>query len=151
MSKPKTNDRDSYQATAERHMEQMQKGERRRKLQAVNKKIKRGYEPKPARRRDWLPDDPEAWDEVDYAQAERVMPLDERERRRTLEQAIYAEPGADAATIAQSLAAGSAQPDTTVGTGTLWSHRGCFGKQQQSLSSGLGRSNNRSGGGRGGG
>ena len=111
MSKPKTNGRPSPQEAAERHMEQMNKSERRRKLQAVNKKIKRGYEPKPARRRDWLPDDPEAWDAVDYAPAERVMPLDERERRRTLEQAIFAEPGADAATIAHSLAAGSAQAD----------------------------------------
>lgn len=92
-------------------MEQMQKGERRRKLQAVNKKVKRGYAPKPVRRRDWLPDDPESWNEVDYAQAERVMPLDERERRRTLEQAIFAEPGVDAVAIAHALAAGSAESD----------------------------------------
>lgn len=101
------------------HMEQMQKGEQRRKLQAVRKKMKRGYEPKPARRRDWLPGDVESWDELDYVPEERVMPLDERERRRTLEQAVFAEPGgdpggepgADPVAIAHALTAQADAPD----------------------------------------
>jgi len=82
-------------------------------LQTARKKMKRGYAPKPVRRRDWLPDAPEAWDEwdeMDIATQERVMPLDERERRRTLEQALFAQPGTDPVAAAAALA-NSGQPD----------------------------------------
>jgi ribosome biogenesis GTPase len=73
--------------TIERHQKMIKKMKRRQELQTVTKKLKRNRQPKPARRKNWLGHDPNAWDELDYEVEERIMPRGEAERRRTLEQA----------------------------------------------------------------
>jgi ribosome biogenesis GTPase len=72
-----------------RHEQGMEKSARRQKLQAAKKKFKRNQQPKQARRKNWLPDNLDDPDSMDFAQAERVMPRDERDRRRALAQAAF--------------------------------------------------------------
>jgi ribosome biogenesis GTPase len=50
-------------------------------LRQVCKEIKRNRKTKQVRRKDWMPDDWENLDALDYAQSERVMPRGEQERR----------------------------------------------------------------------
>jgi len=57
----------------------------------VRKQIKRNRQPKPARRKNWLPDSFDDLDELyDLPQAERVMPRGERERRQAVMAAALA-------------------------------------------------------------
>ena len=82
----------------DKHVKNMAKGERRRKLAAERKKFRRNRQPKGPRRKDWVPDSLDAlrldewtdedWDNGDYDDYERIMPMDEGERRRELEQAV---------------------------------------------------------------
>jgi len=55
-------------------------------MRKVRKQIKRNRKTKRARTKDWLPDclDPDALDDLDFIQDERVMPRGERERRQTV-------------------------------------------------------------------
>jgi ribosome biogenesis GTPase len=61
-----------------------EKEPQRRQMQKVKKQLKRNHQPKPARRKDWLPGDFTDFDDFDFEQSERVMPRGERERRRTI-------------------------------------------------------------------
>jgi ribosome biogenesis GTPase len=64
----------------------------------VRKEIKRNRDSKPPRQRDWHPGDPEDADELAGPQVERVMPVGEQERRRTVmskAQASLSEASAD--------------------------------------------------------
>lgn len=56
----------------------------RKRLRQVCKEIKRNRKTKQVRRKDWMPDDWENLDALDYAQSERVMPRGEQERRSRL-------------------------------------------------------------------
>ena len=96
----------------EKHVRNMAKGEQRRKLAAERKKYRRNRQPKGPRRKDWIPDaadvsgleaaDLDDWyeeDDEDVNGFERIMPLDERERRRELETAVQARADAAAAAM----------------------------------------------------
>lgn len=53
----------------------------------MRKQVKRTHETERVRQKDWLiadPDDPDAWDEAEIPQFERVMPRGERERRQAV-------------------------------------------------------------------
>jgi ribosome biogenesis GTPase len=82
---------------AHRYRQDMQKSERRKKLQLTNKKLGRQQQSKRTRQKNWLPDHSDDWDDLDYEREERVMPRNERERRRTVEKVAFqaTEPEAD--------------------------------------------------------
>jgi ribosome biogenesis GTPase len=67
------------------YLQQLEKETRRKKLQSARKVLKRNRQPKQVRRKNWLADNGADWDELDYEQSERVMPLGEGERRRAME------------------------------------------------------------------
>lgn len=56
----------------------------RRQIQKAKKQLKTNRQPKPTRRKDWLPDASDDFDTFDFELSERVMPRGERERRRTI-------------------------------------------------------------------
>ncbi len=63
----------------------------RRTMRQVRKQIKRNRQPKPARRKNWMPDSLDDLDELyDLPQAERIMPRGERERRQAVMTAALA-------------------------------------------------------------
>ena len=70
-----------------------EKEARRRQLQKAKKSAKRNREARPPRRKDWLGHADE-WDS--YEAEERIMPRDERERRRIIEEMMVANDGEDA-------------------------------------------------------
>jgi ribosome biogenesis GTPase len=74
---------------AHRHWQDMQKSERRKKLQSTNKKLGRQQQSKRTRQKNWLPDHSDDWDDLDYEREERVMPRHERERRRAVEKVAF--------------------------------------------------------------
>ena len=82
----------------QQHQQNSEKSARRKKLQSAKKKLKRSHQPKRARRKNWLPAN-DNWDDLDYAQEERVMPRDERDRRRALEQAAFKKSQSEAAEV----------------------------------------------------
>ena len=62
-----------------------------RTMRQVRKQIKRNRKPKPARRKDWMPDSFDDLDALyDLPQTERVMPRGERERRQAVMTAALA-------------------------------------------------------------
>jgi ribosome biogenesis GTPase len=69
----------------------MEKEARRRKLRQVRKQVRRNRDVRPPRRRDWR-DHAYAGDDewADEFAAERIMPRGERERRRTVEEMMFA-------------------------------------------------------------
>jgi len=72
---------------ANREEKRWQHHEESKKMRLVRKQIKRNRSPKPARRRDWMPNalgDPDAADDLSLPASERVMPHGERERRQTV-------------------------------------------------------------------
>lgn len=86
----------------DKHHKGQQKSARRKSIEAQRKKFKRNQQPKGPRRKDWtflardaaLPDE---WDDGDTISFERIMPLDEGDRRRALERAALARAAAPAA------------------------------------------------------
>ncbi len=85
------------------HAEQMNKSVRRKELQKANKQAKRGSKEKRVRHKNWTPthidianlNAPEAWDEFEdweengLVSSERIMPVGEQERKRSLEKALF--------------------------------------------------------------
>jgi len=85
------------------HAEQMNKEVRRKEIQKANKQAKRGSKEKRVRHKNWTPANldianlhaPEAWDEFDgweengLVSSERIMPVGEQERKRTLEKSLF--------------------------------------------------------------
>lgn len=82
-------DKHSLKKTFGKTKQGQEKRERRQKLRTVQKNLKRNPKPKQTRRKNWLPDNIDDWDDFDYAQRERIMPRDEGERRRAVEQAAF--------------------------------------------------------------
>ncbi len=82
---------DAYQESLndKRYLTHLKKETRRKKLQSAQKVLKRNRQPKPTRRKDWLPVAEEDWDEADYEPHERVMPRGEGERRRATAQLAF--------------------------------------------------------------
>lgn len=85
-----------------------EKRARHKSIQAERKKFKRNQQPKGPRRRDWaalardaalLDEWDDAWDDGAAVSFERIMPLDEGDRRRALERAAFARITAPAATL----------------------------------------------------
>lgn len=68
------------------------KGTSKRKISAASKRLRRNLKPKGPRTRDWAPEDPDSWDEIDYLPEQRIMPKDELERKRAIEQAAFSAP-----------------------------------------------------------
>ena len=63
----------------------------RKTIRQVRKQIKRNRQPKPARRKNWMPDSFDDLDELtDLPQTERIMPRGERERRQAVMDAALA-------------------------------------------------------------
>jgi ribosome biogenesis GTPase len=80
-----------YQKTdfdSERHRKGMEKSARHKKVMAERKKFKRNQQPREPRRKDWAQSGEP--DGEEYAAFERIMPLDEGERRRGLERLAFA-------------------------------------------------------------
>ncbi|MEW5959454.1 MAG: ribosome small subunit-dependent GTPase A [Chloroflexota bacterium] len=67
-----------------RYLTHLKKETQRKKLQSAQKVLKRNRQPKPARRKDWLPGQGEDWDDLDYEGSEQIMPAGEGERRRMI-------------------------------------------------------------------
>ena len=82
LRKPKTD--------VDRALKNMEKSKRRRQIEAERKKFRRNQQPKGPRRKSWGIEDA---DEADLTAFERIMPRDEGERRRMLEQAAQARNG----------------------------------------------------------
>ena len=71
--------------------------EARKTMRQARKQIKRNRQPKPARRKNWMPDNFDDLDTLyDLPQTERVMPRGERERRRDIVDAAAATLGEQA-------------------------------------------------------
>ena len=67
----------------------IEKAIRRGNVRAVRKRQRRNLEPKPPRKKDWTLERHEDWDDLDYERRERIMPLDEGDRRRAIDQAAF--------------------------------------------------------------
>ncbi len=100
----------------EKYLKGAEHEKRRSELKKANKKMRRNQSAKQARRKDWLPasvdvlDDADAWDEIEVS--ERIMPRDESERRRAVENLAFR---SNAVTAEIQDTAQVADPDTAVG------------------------------------
>ena len=72
-----------------KHKKSVAKASSRGRLKASRKKLKRNLNPKPPRRKGWLDQDSDALDESMHGGLERLMPRDEGDRRRAVEQAAF--------------------------------------------------------------
>jgi ribosome biogenesis GTPase len=61
-----------------------QHNEKYQLLRRVKKQIKRNRQERPVRQRDWMSENEQDWDDVDFAQSERILPRGEQERRRAM-------------------------------------------------------------------
>ena len=89
-----------------------EKAVRGRRLRTALKGQRRNLKPKPPRRKDWTPERDEDWDAPDHELRERIMPIDEKDRRRAVERAAFKGPIAPPAPSKPS-------PDTLDGLGTV--------------------------------
>ena len=71
-----------------------EKAIRRGRLAKALKGQRRNLESKPPRKKNWTLERHEDWDDIGYELRERVMPIDERDRRRAVEQAAFKDPAA---------------------------------------------------------
>jgi len=72
-------------------IEKMHKGTRKRHLRDARRKTGNKNTTRKPRRRNWISDSPDAWDDDDYLTNERILPRGERERRRNLEALAFSE------------------------------------------------------------
>ena len=70
----------------------IEKAIRQRRLRTARKGQRRNLEPKPPRKKAWTMERYEDWDDLGHKLHERIMPIDERDRRRALEQAAFKDP-----------------------------------------------------------
>ena len=76
--------RDRKVRKAESHI---QRRSRSHRLRVARKGQRRNLRPRPPRKKDWAVQ-PREWDDSDHELRERIMPIDERDRRRALEKAV---------------------------------------------------------------
>ena len=74
------------------HLKNREQSEHRRRLRKTLKGQRRNLKPRGPRDRNWTYDTAEDWDDADIEQRQRIMPLDEADRRRSLEAAAYRNP-----------------------------------------------------------
>ncbi len=70
------------------------KGARRQRLRATRKGVRRNLQSKPPRRKDWTMGRCEECDDLDHERRERIMRIDEGDRRRAMERAAFQNPAA---------------------------------------------------------
>ena len=87
---------------------------RRGRLRAALKKNRRNLEPKPPRKKDWELRSTDDWDDVEYQPNERIMPIDEGDRRRSLEQAAFKDAGPQSEPAEKQEQAIQGRPGTVV-------------------------------------
>ena len=85
-----THDRQPPSDQVQKHIESTEKSAVRRGQNSARKTLKRNLRAKPPRQRRWADTDSDRWDELDVIPRERVMPRDEQDRRRAVEQAASA-------------------------------------------------------------
>ena len=73
-------------AKTQKFVQGMKKGSRQKQLQAARKRLRRNLQSKTPRIRDWAELENIDWDEANYDPNERIMPRDESERRRAVEE-----------------------------------------------------------------
>ena len=73
----------------EKYKNSMAKATGRGRLKAARKKLKRNLNPSPPRRKGWVDQDPDDLEEAAHGGLERIMPRDEGDRRRAVEQAAF--------------------------------------------------------------
>ena len=73
----------------DKFLQGQKKGTRRQQLQSARKKMKRNIKSKGPRNKNTPFNDMDDSDGLDYLQHERIMPLDERDRRRELERGAF--------------------------------------------------------------
>lgn len=91
-----------------------EKGARRRRLRAAGEGQRRNLEPKPPRKRDWELASVDEWDELDLEPRERIMPIDERDRRRAIEAAAFKKASAKREQTAADVPESHVTPATVV-------------------------------------
>ena len=76
------------------HQKSMTSPRKKRQVRRSKKTFRRSGSVKRSRARqnDWTARTEQDWDEIDYAPIERVMPRDERDRRKQIDQAVIASP-----------------------------------------------------------
>lgn len=72
-----------------KHKKSMAKASSKKRLKTARKKLKRNLNQNPPRRKGWVDQDPAASDESLHGGLERLMPRDEGDRRRAVEQAAF--------------------------------------------------------------
>ena len=72
-----------------KHKKSAVKASTKGRLKAARKKLKRNLNRSPPRRKGWVDQDPEALDDLAHGGVERLMPRDEGDRRRAVEQAAF--------------------------------------------------------------
>ena len=77
----------------DKHLKNIAKALRSAGLKAARKKLRRNLNPKPPRRKDWSDTGLDESDENAYGQVQKIMPRDEADRRRALEQAAFRSAG----------------------------------------------------------
>lgn len=80
--------------TIKNHDKSVTRTRKKRSLSRAKKTLRRSGNVKRsrARQKDWTARVEQDWDEIDYDPIERVMPRDERDRRKQIEQAVIASP-----------------------------------------------------------
>ena len=94
-------------------IEKMQKGARKRQLRDARRKSVKKTSTKKPRRKDWVSDSHDSWDEDDYQTEERILARGENERRRNLEAQVFHETPLSSG-IASDMEADSAQAGLVV-------------------------------------
>ena len=74
------------------HLKSREKSEHRRNLRKPLKGQRRNLKPSGPRDKNWNYGTEDEWDDAKFEQRQRIMPLDERDRRRSLEAAAYRRP-----------------------------------------------------------
>ncbi len=89
------------------HMKQRAKGKQRQRFSEERKKQRRNLKPKGRSDKKLTPDAIDQWDDLGYEGFERIMPRDEGERRRAVEQAAFRMPEHAAANGAREIPTGA--------------------------------------------
>lgn len=79
--------------TVDRYLRGASRQERRGQIESARKKaVRRNLEPKGPRKKGWDALGEEAWDDMGLDANERIMPIDENDRRKDLARAVFAPP-----------------------------------------------------------
>ncbi len=79
----------SSEKSVSQSLRSLERGAGRQRLQAARKGQRRNLEPKPPRKKSWEAASVDDWEEHALDQHERIMPVDERDRRHAIEEAAF--------------------------------------------------------------